>query len=97
MEYGQVFAALDRMDIEGRIDATRIDSVLIKKLGLVFDVAKDAFIEKPNSELRLLDFLLMSGVVRRLYERGYEASALWFYKEMKRICGDNEMRQLYNI
>lgn len=98
MEIGQVFATLDIMDIEARVEAERANNIFVRGLEKLFDRAAKRITDAPQDRLeRYINFLQMVGVVRRLYERFHERSALYFYREMKKIFTDREMEAVYRV
>lgn len=98
MHPGQVFAELSRMDLEGNVQAIRKDSRNTRKYGPLFDNALERMIKYPTDlATRITAYMQMMSVVRKLYERFNYESALWFYREMKGIFIDTEMRTVYKM
>ena len=98
MEYGQTFATLERMDEDGKTIARRENSGIVRKLEHIFDTARERV--RHNSQdiaKRTVDFLQMASVVKKLYERAYNESALLFYRQMKTVFSYGEMSVLYSI
>ena len=98
MEYGQAFAGLERMNLEGRTEAKITDGRLDTRLSGLFDKAVQMIKERPQDwATRYVGLLQMAGNVRKLYERCHYESALCLYRKMKEVFSEKEIELVYSF
>ena len=98
MEYGQVFARLDRIDLEGRTEAKITDGRIDTRLGILFEQAVQMIKEKPQDwATRYVGLLQSASIVKKLYERYHHKSALFLYKRMKEVFSEREIELVYTF
>ena len=98
MNYGQVFAGLTRMDLEGRTEAKITDGRLDTRLSELFGKAVKMIKERPQDwATRYVGLLQMAGTVKKLYERYHYESALFPYGKMKEVFSEREIELVYGF